>query len=131
MKKCVFWCLQSQETLPEDLVIADNLLSNYVIPDEEAARLSYWPDRAWYDFNCEKFRKQRITILDGRYQVEMLIRTSNQAIRHLSVNWENAMDQIHQCCAFLCSYHDVFGPVSADNAHCKSVQVANICIING
>jgi len=132
MKKCVVWCLQSPQSLPKYLMDDDNQLSSYVFSEEKPTGPSYWPDRAWYDFSCDMLGGQKnIRSPGGRYQVEMLIRTCNQAIDHLSGNWEKAMVQIEQCCDYLSCYHGVFRSVSADNAQCKSVQVVNLCIING
>ena len=131
VESCVLWCLELPETYPKDLVEDSKILVNYVWPQGKDTAASHYPDRPWYDFSCRKSGRQDIDSPVGRYQVEMLIRTCNQAIVHLSCDWEKAMDQIEECCRNLWLYHDIFEPVSADNAQRKSVQVANRCIVNG
>ena len=73
MKQCVLWCLQSPQSLPIGLMDNNNQLSSHVLAEEEPTRLSYWPDRAWYDFSCGKSERRSIESPLGRYQIEMLI----------------------------------------------------------
>ena len=132
MKQCVLRCLNSKDAIIRALVEDDHPLASYIFPDEEPTGPSYWPDRAWYDFSCHEFgRRENMESLEGRHQVRMLIRTSNQAIDCLSNNWGKSMDQINECCKNLLVYHDVFESVSPENDRCKSVQVTNFCYTNG
>ena len=127
----VLWCLQSPKALPIELMNDDNQLSSYVLAEEEPTGLSYWPDRAWYDFSGHNFGGwKNIESPLGRYQAEMLIRVCNQAIDCLSDDWSKAMDQINDCCDRLYYYHHVFDSVSPENAPRKSVKVTNHCIVN-
>jgi len=136
MKQCVLWCLQTPETIPKQLVIDYCPLASYVLPDKENTSLCFWPDRAWYDLSCGEHTGQSIGSAVGRSQVEMLIRTGNQAIHRLSTSatrdWKEAIAQINDCCDRLCNTdydHDVFGSVSSDAAQCTFAQVANPCIV--
>ena len=132
IKQCVLWCLQSPKAIPEELVKDDQLLASYVLPEKEPTGPSYWPDQAWYDFSCSKLEEKKdIKSPAGRYQVEMVIRTCNQAIDSLPDDWGKAMDEITLCCEYLRRYHDVFEAVSSENAQCKSVHITNFCIVIG
>jgi len=130
MNQCVLWCLQSPQSLPDKLMDDDNQLPSYVLSQEEPTGPSYWPDRAWYDFSCRIFEED-IESPVGRCQVEMLIRTCNQAVDRLSSDCGKAMDQISDCCKHLRIYHDVFDHVSPENAQCKSAQITNLSFLNG
>jgi len=130
LEQCVLWYLQLPEAIPEELVEDDYPLPSYVLPEEEPIGPTYWPDRAWFDFNRHTMRQwKNIESPGGRYQVELLIRACNQAIDRLS-DWGKAMDEITLCCEYLCRYPDVFEALSSENAQCKSVWVTNLCIIN-
>jgi len=132
LEQCVLWYLQSPEAIPEELVEDDYPLASYVLPEEKPIGPTYWPDRAWYDFNRHTIRQwKNIESLGGRNQVEMLIRTCNEAIDRLSGDWGKAMDQIFECCVYLWASHDVFHSVSTENVQCKSAQVTTRCIFNG
>ena len=129
--QCVLWCLQSPQSLSNKLMDDNNQLSSYVLAEEEPTGSSYWPDRAWYDFSCRKPGRKNIDSPVGRYQVELLIRTCNQAIDRLSGDWGNAMDQIEEHCEnLLWIDHGVFKPVSTENTQCMSVWVTNCYIVN-
>jgi len=145
MKKCVLWCLQTPETMPENLVSDYYPLASYVLPEKENNSPCYWPDRAWYDLSCGEYTGQSIGIAVGsaigssvgRYQVELLIRTSNEAIHRLSTstarNWREIIDQVNDCCYRLYSTdydHDVFGSVSCEDAQCTLAKVGNPCIFH-
>ena len=124
METCVLWCLQSPEALPIGLMDDDNQLSSYVIAQEDSTGPSHWPDRAWYDLTCERLGRQWIGALVGRYQVEMLIRTSNQAIDFLSEDWGKAKDQIDNCCYRLLHSHALFDYyVPTEDTQCRSVSL--------
>jgi len=131
VENCVFQCLKSPGKHPNGLVEDNDVLVCYVSSGENNTNASNYPDLPWYNFSCRKSGRQNIDNPVGRYQVEMLIRTCNQAIDCLSDDWGKAMVQIVECCQNVCCYHGVFNSVSADNAQCKSVQVTNLCIING
>jgi len=132
VENCVFQCLKSPEKHPNELVEDSDVLVRYVSSGENDTDACNYPDRPWYEFSCRKPGTQNIDSPVGRYQVEMLIRTCNQAIDHLSGDWGKAMDQITFCCEYLWRYpHGVFEPVSVDNTQCQSVQVINLCIVNG
>jgi len=132
LEQCVLWCLQSPKAIPEELVKQNHSLASYVLPEEEPTGPTYWPDRAWYDFNRHTIRQwKNIESPGGRYQVELLIRTCNQAIDRLSDDWGKAMDEITLCCEYLRRYHDVFEAVSSENVKCKSVQVTTFGSVNG
>jgi len=123
----VLWYLQSPGAIPEELVEDDHPLASYVLPEKEPTGPSYWPDRAWYDFNCHTIRQWKsVESPGGRYQVELLIRACNQAIDSLLDDWGKAMDEITLCCEYLRRYHGVFRSVSADEAQCKSDHVTNL-----
>jgi len=130
VESCVLWCLKSPESYPKDLAQSSAQLVNYVWSREEDMTASHYPDRPWYDFSVRKHGRENIGNPVGRYQVEMLIRAGNQAIDCLSSDREKAMDQINDCCGCLSSHHDVYKPVSADNAQCKSVRVKSLCNVN-
>jgi len=123
MKQCVFWCLQSPEAIPERLVKYDHPLVSYVFPQEESTGPSYWPDHTWHDISCGELGWQNTESSAGRYQIETLLRTCNQAIEHISSDWGKAMDKISDCCRYLNLYHHVFRSVSGENVRCESVQV--------
>jgi len=131
VESCVLWCLESPETYPKDLVQDSKILVNYVWPQGKDTATSHYPDRPWYEFSARKHGREKIGSPVGRHQAEMLIRTCNQAIDRVSGDWGKALDQIDECCYYLWRYHDVFEPVSADNAQFQSVQVMNLCIVNG
>ena len=131
MKRCVLWCLQTPETIPDKLVTDYYPLASYVLPDEENISPCFWPHRVRYDLSCREHDEQSIGSAMGRYQVEMLIRTSNEAIHRLSKSvgrdWKEATEQINDCCYRLCSTdyeHRVFGSVSSEDAQCTFAQVA-------
>ena len=121
VESCVFWCLQSPGAYPKDLANESEQLANYVLSHKKDATVSHYPDNPRYDFSVRTHERQDIGSPVGRYQVEMLIRACNQAIGHLSGDWEIAMGQIVGCCKYLWFRHGIFHSVSPENAQCKSV----------
>ena len=131
--QCVGWCLQSQDTLPENLVYEYQMerLASYVISREESIVTSHWPERVWYYFSIGQFGRRPIGNPVGRYQVEMLIRASNQAAGRLHADWGKEMYEIDRCCLSLCYSHAVFDHVLAEDAQCRSHPGVNWSMING